>query len=253
MKDALGAVQSVLVLGGGSEIGLATTKALVAERARTVLLAARKPERLQQAAADLRSAGAIDVELIEFDADDLATHGAFVDDVFSRREDIDLVLVAFGVLGDQEVAERDAEAALGVLHTNFNAAVSVLIPIAARLRTQGHGTVVVLSSVAGERVRRSNFVYGASKAAIDGFAQGLGDALVGSGVHVLVVRPGFVHTRMTTGLEAPPFSTTADEVATAIVKGLRRDAEVIWVPPVLRWVMAVLRHVPRPLFRRLPL
>ena len=111
----------------------------------------------------------------------------------------------------------------------------------------------MLSSVAGERVRRSNFVYGASKAALDGFAQGLGDALVGSGVHVLVVRPGFVHTKMTTGLEPPPFSTTAEEVASAIVRGLRRDAEVIWVPPALRWVMAVLRHVPRPLFRRLPL
>jgi decaprenylphospho-beta-D-erythro-pentofuranosid-2-ulose 2-reductase len=110
---------------------------------------------------------------------------------------------------------------------------------------------VVLSSVAGERVRKSNFVYGGSKAGLDGLAQGLGDSLVGSGVDVIIVRPGFVHTKMTEGMSPPPFSTQPEAVATAIIGALRRRTPVVWVPKVLRPVMAVTRHLPRPLFRRL--
>jgi decaprenylphospho-beta-D-erythro-pentofuranosid-2-ulose 2-reductase len=118
---------------------------------------------------------------------------------------------------------------------------------------QGHGTIVVLSSVAGERVRASNFVYGASKAGLDGFAQGLGDSLRGTGVEVLVVRPGFVHTRMTAGLDAAPLATTPEAVAKAVVEGLARGSHTVWVPAALRFVMIALRHLPRPIFRRLNL
>ena len=116
---------------------------------------------------------------------------------------------------------------------------------------QAHGTLIVLSSVAAERPRRSNFVYGASKAGLDAFAQGLGDALAGTGVDVMVVRPGFVRTKMTAGLKPAPLSTTPDAVAGAIVDGLRRGAHTVWVPPALRSVMSIVRHLPRPLFRRL--
>jgi decaprenylphospho-beta-D-erythro-pentofuranosid-2-ulose 2-reductase len=121
------------------------------------------------------------------------------------------------------------------------------------MKQQGHGTIVLLSSVAGERVRKSNYVYGSSKAGIVGFAQGLGDSLAGTGVRVMVVRPGFVKTKMTAGLDPVPLSTTPEAVADAIVKGLARGSDTVWAPAPLRGVMAALRHVPRAIFRRLPI
>ena len=253
MKDALGGVQSVLVLGGASEIALATVRRLVDSRARTVVLAVRRPEASAETVAELRSSGATTVEAVAFDAEDTGSHEAFVADMFARFGDIDLVLVAFGVLGDQAEAEADGSAATDIARVNYLGAVSVTVPIATRLREQGHGTIVALSSVAGERARRSNFVYGSSKAGFDAFFQGLGDSLVGSGARVMIVRPGFVHTRMTEGLPPAPLATTPDAVADAITRGLARNAEVIWVPPALRAVMTVLRHTPRSVFRRLPI
>lgn len=250
MRDALGAVQSVLVLGGTSEIGLAIARALVGRRARRVVLAARDPSRCQAAAAELHDAGA-EVALERFDADDTGSHERFAEEVFDRHGDIDLVVVAFGVLGDAEHAANDGHTAAAIVRTNFLGAVSATISIARRLEAQGHGAIVVLSSVAGERVRRSNFVYGSSKAGLDGFAQGLGDRLHGSGVDVLVVRPGFVRSKMTAGMDDVPMATTPAAVADAVIAGLARGAHTVWVPPMLRLVMAVLRHLPRPLFRRL--
>lgn len=253
MKDALGSVESVLVLGGGSEIGLATARALIGRRARRIVLAGRHPERLQDAAAQLRAAGADDVQTAGFDADDVDSHGPVLEELFGRLGDVDLVLVAFGVLDVQEESLGDPQAAAGVLRTNFVGAASAMLHVARLLRAQGHGTLVVLSSVAGERARRSNFVYGSSKAGLDAFSQGLSDELAGDGIQVMVVRPGFVRTKMTAGLEEPPFTTDAESVAQAIVDGLRRGSHTVWSPPILRWVFAVLRHVPRPVFRRLDL
>jgi decaprenylphospho-beta-D-erythro-pentofuranosid-2-ulose 2-reductase len=252
LTDALGSPQSVLALGGGSEIGLAILRRLVGRRAKTVVLAGREPEPLKPAADELRSLGATTVEVVTFDALDTASHPAFVDNVFDRYGDLDLVLLAFGVLGEQEEAERDTEAALEVIRTNFLGAVSVALPVAARLRAQGHGTLMVLSSVAAERARRANFVYGSSKAGLDAFCQGLGDALVGSGARVMIVRPGFVHTKMTAGRPPAPLATTPERVADAVVRGLERGDEVVWAPPVLRYAMSGLRHLPRSVFRRLP-
>ena len=122
---------------------------------------------------------------------------------------------------------------------------------ARRLRQQGHGALVVLSSVAGERARRANFVYGSSKAGLDAFFQGLGDSLVGTGVRVLIVRPGFVRTKMTTGMDEPPLSTNAEEVAKVVVGAIASGKEQAWAPPALRYVMTGVRHLPRPLFRKL--
>jgi decaprenylphospho-beta-D-erythro-pentofuranosid-2-ulose 2-reductase len=242
----------VLLVGGTSEIGLAATRALVQRRARTVVLAARSPDRAEQVAAVLRAAGAERVELLAFDALDTAAHERMVDEAFRMAGgDLDLALVAHGVLGAE--AGRSLDGVADLIETNFTGAASVIAAIAQRMVGQGHGTIVVLSSVAGERARRSNFVYGSSKAGLDAFAQGLGDSLAGTGVRVMVVRPGFVRTRMTAGLKAAPLSTTADAVAAAIVRGLERDAEIVWVPAALRFVMSVVRHLPRPLFRRLPL
>ncbi|GIU88809.1 MAG: hypothetical protein KatS3mg009_3324 [Acidimicrobiia bacterium] len=137
------------------------------------------------------------------------------------------------------------------MQTNYTGVVSVTIPLVRRLRGQGHGTLVLFSSVAAERPRRSNFVYGSSKAGADAFYQGLADSLAGSGVDVVVVRPGFVRTKMTEGLEPAPLSTTPEAVAEAVARALRRGDGTVWVPPALRFVMAGVRHLPRPVFRRL--
>jgi decaprenylphospho-beta-D-erythro-pentofuranosid-2-ulose 2-reductase len=223
-------VESLLVLGGGSEIGQATARALAPRR---VVLAGRSPERWE----------APGVAVEEWDATGEDQRGA-IGRLFEAHGDLDVVLCAAGVL---EGATAD------VIRTNFLGLAAALEAAAERMRAQGHGTLVVLSSVAAERPRRSNYVYGSSKAGLDAFAQGLGDDLAGSGVRVMVVRPGFVHTKMTAGREAAPLATTPEAVAEAIVGGLARGSHTVWVPGALRWVMAVLRHLPRPLFRRLDL
>lgn len=253
MQDALGNPQSALVLGGGSEIALATVRALVARRLRTVVLAGRDTAPLEAQADELRRLGAATVEVERFDALAVDTHEALVDRVFDRHPHLDLVLLAFGVLGDQAEAERSSAEAYRVATTNYVGAVTTGLPVARRMKAAGHGTIVVLSSVAGERARRANFVYGSSKAGLDAFAQGLGDSLHGTGVRVMIVRPGFVRSRMTAGMEDAPFATTPEAVADAIVAGLGSGAEVVHVPPVLRWVFSAVRHLPRPVFRKLPL
>ncbi|MFF4210516.1 decaprenylphospho-beta-D-erythro-pentofuranosid-2-ulose 2-reductase [Streptomyces sp. NPDC001796] len=249
-KDAHRLPQSLLILGGTSQIALATARRLVARRTRTVWLAGRPSPALEAAAEHLRALGA-DTRTLPFDALDPEAHEAALGKVFAEGE-IDLVLLAFGVLGDQATDERDPVAAARVAQTNYTGAVTAGLVCARALQTQGHGSMVVLSSAAGERARRRDFLYGSSKAGLDVFAQGLGDALYGTGAHVMVVRPAHVRTRRTAATEPEPLSTTPEEVATAIELGLRRRSEVVWVPGVLRLVMAVLRHLPRPLFRRLP-
>jgi len=250
VKDAFGLPQSLLVLGGTSEIALATARRLIARRTRTVWLAGRPSPALDRAAGHLRGLGA-QVHTVPFDALDPASHEETLGKVFAEG-DIDMVLLAFGTLGDQATDERDPQAAVRVAQTNYTGAVSAGLVCAAALQNQGHGSLVVLSSVAAERARRANFIYGSSKAGLDTFTQGLGDALYGTGVHVMVVRPGFVRTRTTARLPEAPLATTPEAVATAIELGLRRRSETVWVPGALRAVMTVLRHLPRGVFRRLP-
>jgi len=252
VKDGLGDVQSVLVLGATSDLGQAITRALVRRRCRTVVLAARRPDELSMFAVELRRLGATAVELVGFDADRPEDHAAVIGAAFDRHRDIDVVVLAFGVLGEQAAFDADPMLAVAAARTNYVGAVASGLVTAERLRRQGHGTLVVLSSVAGERVRRANFVYGSTKAGLDGFAQGLGDSLAGSGARVLVVRPGFVPTKMTAGRPAVPLATTAEAVAAATVAGIAAGKDIVWVPAVLRWVFAVFRHAPRSLWRRLP-
>lgn len=255
MLDALGSPQSVLVFGGTSDIAQATLRALAGRgRLRRVVLAARPGSRRDAAvaaASGLPGVPAGGVVAVDFEAAATGEHAAMVDRVFDEG-DVDVALVAFGVLpGAADVA--DPQAAAGVVTANFTGAVSTLTATAARMRAQGHGVIVVLSSVAGERPRRSNYLYGATKAGLDAFATGLGDDLEGSGVTVLVVRPGFVRTSMTRGMNEAPLSVGAEEVADAIAANLRGRSRTVWVPGTLRPVMSVLRHLPRAVFRRLPL
>ncbi|CAA9401696.1 MAG: Oxidoreductase, short-chain dehydrogenase/reductase family [uncultured Pseudonocardia sp.] len=241
---------TVLVLGGRSEIGLEVARRLAPGE--TVVLAARRAGDLDAEEAALRAAGAAEVDRVEFDADDLAAQRPVLDAVLARHGRLDVVVVAFGILGDQARAETDADHAVQIVHTDYVAHVAVLTHLAQLLRGQGGGDLVVYSSVAGARVRRANYVYGSAKAGLDGFASGLADALHGSGVRLLLVRPGFVVGRMTTGMSPAPFSSTPAQVADATVRALRAGRGEVWVPGALRWIFAVLRHAPRPLWRRMP-
>ncbi|MGW6394582.1 decaprenylphospho-beta-D-erythro-pentofuranosid-2-ulose 2-reductase [Streptomyces sp. NPDC055103] len=250
MKDAFGTPQSLLVLGGTSAIGLATARRMIARGVRTVWLAGRPSPALTAAADSLRALGT-EVRTVPFDALDTESHEERLGKIFTEGP-VDVVLLAFGVLGDQAHDEADPVAAVRVAQTNYTGAVSAGLVCAGALQAQGHGSLVVLSSVAGERARRADFIYGSSKAGLDTFAQGLGDALYGTGVHVMVVRPGALRSRRPAGRAEARLATTPEAVATAIELGLRRRSETVWVPGALRLVMSAVRHTPRPLFRLLP-
>jgi decaprenylphospho-beta-D-erythro-pentofuranosid-2-ulose 2-reductase len=250
MIDAVGNPQSLLLLGGTSEIALAVAQRYARSRPLRIVLAARKSQRLDDAVAKLTGAGAT-VSTVDFEARDTDSHPAVLDKIFADG-DIDLTIVAFGVLGDAEAVWQNHDKAVELARVNYTGAVSVGVALAERLRRQGHGAIVALSSVAGERVRRANFVYGSTKAGMDGFYLGLGEALRPHGIHVTVVRPGFVHTRMTEGMKPAPLSSTPEQVAEVIVNAVRKRAELVWAPGPLRVLMSVFRHIPRPIFRKLP-
>ncbi|HEY2221542.1 decaprenylphospho-beta-D-erythro-pentofuranosid-2-ulose 2-reductase [Actinomycetospora sp.] len=250
MIDAVGHPSSLLLLGGTSEIGLAIAERYLAGGPVRIVLAGRQSPGLAEAAARLERGGG-HVETLEFDAKDAAAHTETVRKAFSGG-DIDVAVVAFGLLGDQETAWQDIDVAVALAEVNYVAAVSVGVALAAEFRRQGHGHIVALSSVAGERARRSNFVYGSTKAGMDAFYTGLTEALRGDGIGVTIVRPGFVHTKMTTGMDAAPLSTTPEKVAEVAVDAVTKGRELVWAPAPLRAVMTVLRHIPRPIFRRLP-
>jgi decaprenylphospho-beta-D-erythro-pentofuranosid-2-ulose 2-reductase len=252
MNDSTGMPQTAVVIGGTSDIGRAILRALVARRLRRVVLAGRDDIGLRSVANELLGIGATAVETVACDVTDTGSHAALAKEAVARLGQIDLVLVTAATLGDQSLDEVDPLAAARVLDTNFTGPAAALVAFAQVLRDQGHGRLVVLSSVAGVRVRRANFVYGSSKAGLDAFAVGLGDALQGTGASVMVVRPGWVATRMTAGLTPGPLATTADAVAADVVAGMGKGAAVVWSPAPLRWVFAVLRLLPSALWRRLP-
>ena len=240
----------VVLLGGRSEIGLELVCALLAEGPRAVVLASRPGAGAPAVEAALHSAGATSVRSVDFDADDLAGHRAVLDDALHGLE-TPVVVLAFGILGDQARAERDAAHAAAVVHTDFVAQVSVLTHLRDLAGDSG-ATVVVFSSVAGVRVRRANYVYGAAKAGLDGFVTGLQDSLHGSPLRVLLVRPGFVVGRMTEGMSPAPLSSTPAAVAAGVAAALAAGRSTVWVPGRLRWLAVVLGLLPRPVWRRLP-
>lgn len=242
-------VGSVVVLGGRSEIGLEVATRLAPGR--PVVLAARRSDDLAGERAAVEAAGASAVHAVEFDADRVTDHARVLSEI-AELGSIGTVVLAFGILGDQARAESDAQHAVNVIHTDFVAQVSVLTHLAQLLRAQGSGRIVVFSSIAGVRVRRANYVYGSAKAGLDGFASGLGDALHGSGVSLLLVRSGFVIGRMTEGMSPAPLSSTPGGVAEAVVVALGRGRGRVWVPGLLRYAAIVMRVLPQRLWRRMP-
>ena len=224
----------VAIFGGRSEIGLAVARRLAPGR--TIVLASRPGADTSALGAPLADAGAAAVEFVDFDADDLDSHAAVVADIESRIGEITVAVLAFGILGDQALAERDASAAARILHTDFVAQAALLTVLAERMKPRRRGTLVAFSSVAGQRVRRANYVYGSAKAGLDGFASGMADALHGTGVTLVIPRPGFVVGRMTEGMDPAPFSSTPDQVADAVLPSFSAprswlcSASVPWSP-----------------------
>jgi decaprenylphospho-beta-D-erythro-pentofuranosid-2-ulose 2-reductase len=246
MFGDLGRPARILLLGGTSEIGLAIVAALKAPPDAQVLLAGRDEARLAAAGKELP----FSVATVPFDALDLGSHAALIDRIFADGP-VDLVIAATGILTPQ--AEVDADPALGarMIEVNFTSHVTTVLAAVAHLKAQRHGTIVVLSSIAAVRPRKANFVYGAAKAGLDAFARGLRDALEGTGVRLLIVRPGFVVGRMTAGMPAALLSSTPPEVGVAVAAALEGGASQVWVPRALSVLAAVLRLVPRPLWRRM--
>jgi decaprenylphospho-beta-D-erythro-pentofuranosid-2-ulose 2-reductase len=251
---SVSAPKRVLLVGGTSEIGLAIVRRLAADGPVRPVLLGRDRARLGAALEQLQSSRCEGGTVGELDAAvEQSRHREALADAFEQAGGFDVVVLAVGVLGGQAGLDSDPDEALEVMEVDFVGSGSLLLESMRQLRERGGGTLVVLSSVAAERPRASNVIYGAAKAGLDSLAQGLADASAGSGVRVLVVRPGFVTTRMTEGLKAPPMSTTPEAVADATVRALAGSAHTVWVPGRLRFVFAVLRHLPRAVWRRLPI
>jgi decaprenylphospho-beta-D-erythro-pentofuranosid-2-ulose 2-reductase len=251
--DAVGNPQTILLLGGTSEIGLAICERYLQNAHARILLAAMPddPGR-DDAVAQMKAAGARSVELIDFEALDTESHPKTIDQAFAGG-DVDVAIVAFGILGDAEELWQDQRKAVRAAEINYTAAVSVGVLLAEKMRAQGFGQIIAMSTVAGERVRRSNFVYGSTKAGLDGFYLGLGEALREYGVRVLVIRPGQVRTRMSAHIKEAPLTVDKEYVANLAVTAAAKGKELVWAPAAFRYVMMVLRHIPRSVFRKLPI
>jgi short-subunit dehydrogenase len=239
----------IALFGATSEIGAEIIHRLAPGN--DIVLAARRTDALTGLVAACREAGARTVDTVFFDAADCAGQGGVLDAIEASGA-IDTAIAAFGVLGDQERAERDGAEVERILHTDFTAQAVLLTELSTRMVARGHGDLVAFSSIAGARVRRPNYVYGSAKAGLDGFCQGMQDALRGTGVRLTVVRPGFVIGRMTEGMDPAPMSVTPDVVAEATVQALASRRSDVWVPRKLALLARIMPLVPRALWRRAP-
>ncbi|MBF6437968.1 decaprenylphospho-beta-D-erythro-pentofuranosid-2-ulose 2-reductase [Nocardia cyriacigeorgica] len=259
MINAVGNPQTILLLGGTSEIGLAICAEYLKKGAARIILATLPNDPLRDTAvAQMKASGAEQVDVVDFDALDTDSHPKVIDQAWDGG-DVDVAIVAFGVLGDAEELWQNQRKAVQTVGINYTAAVSVGVLVGEKMKAQGYGRIIAMSSVAGERVRRSNFVYGSTKAGLDGFYLGLGEALRPYGPRVLVIRPGQVRTTTTlehwkaTGAKEAPFTVDKEEVAALAVEASQKGKELIWAPGQVRYLMSVLRHIPRPIFRKLPM
>ncbi|MGD0853174.1 MAG: SDR family NAD(P)-dependent oxidoreductase [Acidimicrobiales bacterium] len=250
MENNFGQPQSVVVFGGSSDIARALTKRLCAARANTVVLCGRNQALLDEAVEEAKDYGASTTETVLFDAEKVSNAAKVVTEAFKKvGGNVDLVVVAVGLLGDQFAQENDAKASARVALVNFAWPVAALAEIRRRLVDQGHGRILVMSSVAAIRVRRRAYLYGGAKAGLDRLCDGLADSLEGTGVRLQLLRPGVVRTRMTEGQAPIPFTTGPEEVAGYVMKGLATNDRIIWSPPIMRYAFAMLRHLPKPIWR----
>jgi decaprenylphospho-beta-D-erythro-pentofuranosid-2-ulose 2-reductase len=251
--NAVGNPQALLLLGGTSEIGLAIVEEYLKKGPARVVLAALPNDPGRDAAvAQVQAAGASKVDVIDFDGIDTASHPAVIDQAWSGG-DVDVAIVAFGLDGDPEELWQNQRKAVQIAEVNYTAAVSVGVLVGEKMRGQGFGRIIAMSSAAGERVKRTNFVYGSTKAGLDGFYLGLGEALREYGVRVLVIRPGMVRTKFSAHVKEAPLTVDKEFVAALAVRASDKGKELVWAPGQFRYVMMILRHIPRPIFRKLPI
>ncbi|MFI6167827.1 decaprenylphospho-beta-D-erythro-pentofuranosid-2-ulose 2-reductase [Nocardia sp. NPDC051052] len=253
MINAVGNPQAILLLGGTSEIGLAICAEYLKKGPARVVLAALPNDPLREdAVAEMTAAGASQVDLVDFDALDTDSHPKVIDAAWDGG-DIDIAIVAFALDGDPEELWQNQRKAVQVAGINYTASVSVGVLVGEKMKAQGFGRIIAMSSVAGERVRRSNFVYGSTKAGLDGFFLGLGEALRPHGPRVLVIRPGMVRTKFSAHVKEAPMTVDKEDIAVLAVSAAQKGKELVWAPGAFRYVMMILRHIPRPIFRKLPI
>lgn len=246
-------IRRLLCLGGGSDIAVAVVERLRTEGLERVVLAGRAGASRDEAAASLRAetpAAGLDVQVADFDGADSAGHADTIGRIDERFGPFDAVLVAFGQLGPAFTVDADPAAMAELAHVNFAGAVSSCLAALDILRGEPDARLIVISSIAAMRPRVGNLVYGSAKSALDAFARELAAPARAVGVDVVVLRPGFVHTRMTEGLDPAPFATTADAVAEDLVAGLAKGRSVIHSPAVLGPVGLVLKNLPSFVWRR---
>jgi short-subunit dehydrogenase len=243
---------NVLIVGATSAIAEAMARRW-AERSANLYLLARNEARAEAMVEDLTVRGAGSVTTAPFDADELDSHDKLLDQAFTTMGPIDVVLIAHGTLPDQDQCEDDPSVALAALHTNAMSTASLVMLVANRLEAQQSGTLAVITSVAGDRGRRSNYVYGSAKAMVSTLLDGLRIRLAASGVHVVDIRPGFVDTPMTAELDKGLLWATPQAVANRAIKAVDGGQAVVYAPAFWAAIMRVVRSIPDPVFRRLPL
>lgn len=250
MENAFGQPQNVVVFGGSSDIARAITRKLIAARTSNVVLAGRNQKALDAAVEEAKDYGATKVSTVLFDAEEPQNAAKAVDDAFAAAgEPVDLVIIAVGLLGDQSADENDPEATMRMATVNYTWPVTALARLRTLMVAQGHGRILLMSSVAAVRIRRTMYNYGAAKAGLDRWAIGFSQGLEGTGVKMQILRPGQVRTKMIAGLKEAPFTTGPNEVADYVMRGIANDSTIIWSPPILKYVFFVLRHLPNVLWR----
>jgi decaprenylphospho-beta-D-erythro-pentofuranosid-2-ulose 2-reductase len=246
-------MNNILIIGATSAIAEATARRFAA-RGDRLFLVGRDAARLRMIADDLAVRGAMASATATLDVADFAAHGGVLDAAERELGAIDVVLVAHGTLSDQAECERSIEALRHEFDVNAVSTLALLTDLANRLERRGRGTLAVISSVAGDRGRQSNYVYGSAKAAVTTFLGGLRQRLAKAGVAVLTIKPGFVDTPMTAAIpNKGALWAQPDRVAAAIVKAIDGGRNIVYVPWFWRWIMLVIRHIPEPLFKRMKL
>jgi hypothetical protein len=246
-------MKRILIIGATSAIAAACARIWAGQGASFVLVA-RDSEKLEQVAADLRARGAAAMTTYKMDAMDFPSHAAMLQVAVAALGQIDVALIAHGTLPNQKACEQDATLAANAYAVNATSVIALATAIANQLESQHAGTLAVISSVAGDRARASNYVYGSAKAAVSAFCEGLRLRVAKSGVHVLTIKPGFVDTPMTKGMKLPgPLLATPDQVAADIVKAIDRRRSTLYTPMIWALIMLIIRNIPSPIFRRLNL
>jgi short-subunit dehydrogenase len=225
----------------------------LAEQGANFYLVARSPEKLKAVASDLQTRGASAVFTCLIDLDDTTAHEAMLADAIKKLETVDLALIAHGVLGDQEHDQASYAATEAILRTNFLSAVSLITWLANYFESTHQGTLAVISSVAGDRGRKSNYIYGASKGALNIFLEGVRNRIDRSGVHVLTIKPGFVATPMTAHLPQNALFAHPSAVGQGILKAIEKRKDVAYVPPIWALIMLIIRSIPNSIFKKLNL